>query len=359
MPSHRDRSRSRSRDRDRERSKEKDKYRSSRDRDREGDSSSHRHHRPKHDERSVSPDRDRDRDRKKSKRHRATPSDDEDLVDLEKIGVKEITEEDYFLKSYEFKLWLKDERGKYLDEMSSESAHKHFRKFVRRWNDGALKPIYYKPPTTSIPAAANTGYKWGFAQRGDAVISTSLASIRADVDRMTHSSSSSAKYPSDEGPTRTVGPTLPPSGALPLGPSLPSASDRQYALESSLESKKYERKLASKEAYSKADEMVPRAGGKEGKMEERRATNFENRKYRDKDMAAGLEVEESTLLGDGGGFAAALKARDEASARRMGKKDVIMADRRAADQERLSERKAKESATMDMFRAMAKERFGG
>ncbi|KAK8849574.1 hypothetical protein IAR55_004909 [Kwoniella newhampshirensis] len=357
MPSHH-RDRSRSGPREREKSREKDRYRSSRDRDRDGDS-----HRPRHryEDRSKSPDRDRDREqRKESKRNKRdlTPSDNEESLDLEKMGIKEISEEDYFLKSYEFKLWLKDERSKYLDEMSSESAHKYFRKFVRRWNDGALEPVYYKPPTTSIPAAANTAYKWGFATRGDAVISTSLASIRADVDRMTHSSS---KPTSGFGPPiGPVGPSLPSSSiSTRLGPTLPTASDRQYALETAADQRKNERKQAAKDIYNKADELVPRQGGKEGKIEEKRATNNENRKYRDKDVTEGLEVEESTLLGDSGGFAAALKARNEAAARRTGKKDVMMADRRAADQERLSERRAKESATMDMFKAMAKERFGG
>ncbi len=43
-----------------------------------------------------------------------------------------------------------------------------------------------------------------------------------------------------------------------------------------------------------------------------------------------------------------VRARDAAQARRMDKKAVTQADRTAADKERLSERKQKESATMDM-----------
>jgi hypothetical protein len=35
------------------------------------------------------------------------------------------------LRSDEFRYWLKDARGKYLDELSSENAHKYFRRFVR------------------------------------------------------------------------------------------------------------------------------------------------------------------------------------------------------------------------------------
>jgi hypothetical protein len=41
-------------------------------------------------------------------------------------------------------------------------------------------------------------------------------------------------------------------------------------------------------------------------MEEKRATNASNKEMRDKDSTgAGLEVDEGTLMGDQGGFAAA------------------------------------------------------
>ena len=43
-----------------------------------------------------------------------------------------------------------------------------------------------------------------------------------------------------------------------------------------------------------------------------------------------------------------LRARNAAQARRMEKKAGMQADRRAADEERLAERKHKETTTMDM-----------
>jgi hypothetical protein len=121
--------------------------------------------------------------------------------------------------------------------------------------------------------------------------------------------------------------------------------------------------------YERAEEIVPRSGGKEGKMDEKRASNAVNREFREKEVG-GLEVDEGVLLGDGGSFAAAwvvlsrrsgdpelmfgrsgdqrLKARDAANTKRGDKRAAMMADRRAADEERLQERKVKESATMDM-----------
>jgi len=58
------------------------------------------------------------------------------------------------MRAGEFRYWLKAERGKYLDEMSSESAHKYFRRFVRRWNDGALPRDCYAP--RSLRASEHT-----------------------------------------------------------------------------------------------------------------------------------------------------------------------------------------------------------
>ena len=101
-------------------------------------------------------------------------------------------------------------------------------------------------------------------------------------------------------------PALPSSGHA-IGPTLPpvTASERQLALESAQDSQRLERKAKLRDAYSRADEMVPKGVGKEGKIEEKRAINAENRVSRDKDMAAGLEADEGVLMGENEGFAAA------------------------------------------------------
>jgi hypothetical protein len=43
-----------------------------------------------------------------------------------------------------------------------------------------------------------------------------------------------------------------------------------------------------------------------------------------------------------------VRARDAANAKKGDRRAAMMADRRAVEEERLSERKAKDSATMDM-----------
>ena len=169
-----------------------------------------------------------------------------------------------------------------------------------------------------------------------------------------------------------IGPSLSPPRASRVGPTLPTAADRQLAKEEDREERRRERKAESRNKYEKANEAVPRAGGREGKIEEKRATNAQNKEMREKDPTGGLELDEGTLLGSNDSFAAAsvvsfiftfsltrrLRARDAAQSWRAEKKAMADADRRAADEEWLAERKAKENATMDMFRALARQRFG-
>lgn len=67
---------------------------------------------------------------------------------------------------------------------------------------------------------------------------------------------------------------------------------------------RYQRKSDRREAYDRADELVPKAVGKEGKLAEKRAGNAVNKEMREKDVG-GLEVDEGTLMGEGSSFQAA------------------------------------------------------
>ena len=144
-----------------------------------------------------------------------------------------------------------------------------------------------------------------------------MAAARADVDRLTHSSALGIPSADDDddaiGPslaTLTPGPSVPsgssgpPGASTRLGPSLPTASDRRLAIEDEMDARKVDRKARYKQGYAKADEMVPKSVGKEGKMDEKRATNMVNKELREKEVG-GLEVDEGTLMGESGSFAAA------------------------------------------------------
>jgi hypothetical protein len=190
-----------------------------------------------------------------------------------------------------------------MDEISGEAATKYFKKFVKRWNNLVLPVQYYHPNSfTSAPAATQTAYKWSFASNRSKVDPKELDRLRDEVNRATHGVGSSSAGPSrpiagPSLPSRSIGPTMPITTSFSA-----SHTDRQLALEQQQEDLARERKAERNRAFTRADEMAPKSGGREGKMEERRATNAENRQYRERDMAGGLEVDEGTLMGGGNDF---------------------------------------------------------
>jgi hypothetical protein len=78
----------------------------------------------------------------------------------------------------------------------------------------------------------------------------------------------------------------------------------EYQRDSDILAHKAERTQKRRQALERAEEIAPRIGGKEGKMAEKRATNSANKEMRDKEVG-GLEVDESTLMGEGTSFQAA------------------------------------------------------
>lgn len=108
-----------------------------------------------------------------------------------------------------------------------------------------------------------------------------------------------------------AGPSRPSIGPA-IGPVMPNSmafsanhTDRQLALEAEREDAARRRKAERQTQLSRAEELVPKSGGREGKMEERRANNAVNREFREKDQSAGMELDEGTLLGGGDSFARA------------------------------------------------------
>jgi len=72
---------------------------------------------------------------------------------------KEISKDDYFAKNNEFATWLKEEKGKYFSDLSSESARDLFLKFVKQWNKGKLPSQYYEGITSGPRSAHNWNIK--------------------------------------------------------------------------------------------------------------------------------------------------------------------------------------------------------
>ncbi|KAG8906428.1 putative protein serine/threonine kinase, partial [Tulasnella sp. 403] len=74
--------------------------------------------------------------------------------------------DDYFTRQDEFREWLRETKGKYVDELSGEKSRSYFRKFVKAWNRGELDASFYRGTiTTTRPSSSNTAYRWSFAKR--------------------------------------------------------------------------------------------------------------------------------------------------------------------------------------------------
>jgi len=206
--------------------------------------------------------------------------------------------------------------------------------------------LYAGLDPSSISAESQTGYKWSFASNKSRVDNDALRQVREQVGAATY-----GREPSSGPSSSTPAPRI-------QGPTLPSSSDLVYTRELAREAEQEERSLKRKrdkaEAKERIEDMVgPREVGREGALEKKRARREADRAFRDKGDD-GFEADESVLLGGGDSFKAQIAKRDAAKMRREQKYE----DKTAATRERANVFKEKETATMAMFQALAKERFG-
>ncbi|KAK0500904.1 hypothetical protein EDD18DRAFT_1307457 [Armillaria luteobubalina] len=280
--------------------------------------------------------RSRSRSPGRSRRRERTRSYSEDEERRLPHNASPISESDYFQKSDEFRIWLKDEKGKYFDELSGERARSYFRKFVKAWNRGKLsKKLYAGVDSSSISATSQTSYKWSFASKSDG---EALRAARESVGAATQS--------------RALGES---STGRVQGPALPSPADlvlaREMDAEYRDEERKYKRKRERAEDKERIEDMVgPREVGREGMLEKKRARREADKSFREKGDDA-VELDDSALFA-GDSFQARIARRD------AGKKRYQQEEKAAAMRERATAIKEKESATMSMFQQLAKQRFG-
>lgn len=295
--------------------------------------------------RSQSRERSPSRDRSRDSRSRSPGSN----VTLPH-NASTISELDYFLKSDEFRVWLKDEKRKYLDELTSDRSRKYFRKFVKAWNRGKLPRSLYAGVDLQ-PASSNTAYKWTFASKASRADSDAVRAARDEVGAATYQRESNSN----------AGPSTSRRGRL-QGPTLPSQSDLTLVKETVEDERKAERDLKrkreKKDAKERVEEMVgPKEVGREGVLEKKRAKRESDKSFREKGDD-GFEADESTLMGGGDSFKDHLARRDAARARHQEKKFGGKDERVTAVRERADAARQKEKETMDMFMQMAKQKFG-
>ncbi|KAJ3359219.1 hypothetical protein GGF32_009512 [Allomyces javanicus] len=286
-------------------------------------SSSHRH--------SAHSTRDRDRGHDRD-RDRPNPS--------AAPPVDPITEDDYYRKATEFRKWLRDDRGQYLDELASSDARRVFRKFVRRWNKGELDAEYYRG-TVALAGAETTRYQWAFVSKlpddeQDRIASTARAVSKAG---------SQSKIPAPP-PSRSVGPARDRDRPYRDPSDMDDDRDRAAA------QRRAERRTARRDALDRAAELAPPPStAREAILEKRRATTDFHRSRAEARSDWTADVPEHVALGGGGKeeFEAAKRRRDAAADRRAA------ARRETAEpvDDRLAAMRAKEDAAMAMFHQLA------
>ncbi|CAG8653990.1 9279_t:CDS:2 [Funneliformis caledonium] len=247
-------------------------------------------------------------------------------------GFQSISEDDYFSKSTEFRIWLRENKDKFFDELSSNQAHRYFKKFISSWNKCKLDKT--------------TRYKW----KNLKINQDELDSLKHSIDRQTNTKFAmevqmrSGK--TDQINKRTIGPTMPPT-SLQGGNEEMDQEDRER-YERTL--KRKERKDFQKTHEAVLDELIPKATGKEAMIEKKRTKNA----YYRREESPDVELNERDLMGDDD-FRSSFAAQKRASDAREQRKQAYKAEKAASLQEKAIAYKSKEQDTMEMFRRLAEE----
>lgn len=142
-------------------------------------------------------------------------------------------------------------------------------------------------------ASSQTGYKWSFASKASEADSKALRQAREEVGAATYRRQAQASS-SRGGSGRVLGPTLPSQSDLVI------AREDAEGLRAAERDRK--RKRGRKDEKERVEDVVgPKAVGKEGMLEAKRARREADRSFRDKGDE-GLEADESTLMGGGDSF---------------------------------------------------------
>lgn len=163
------------------------------------------------------------------------------------------------------------------------------------------------------------------------------------------------------------------TGGRRAGPAIPRADDLALRDEEIAEERarqgrdyrddiRYERKADRKAQKERLDELVPRAdpGSRERQLEKKRETGATLKEFRDAKEAGDIEVKESDLMGedDLDAFKRQKRELEKKKTEREIRREEIMRARAAEQEERLAERREKESKTMEFLKQLAKERYG-
>ncbi|KAJ2344103.1 hypothetical protein GGF43_005531, partial [Coemansia sp. RSA 2618] len=258
--------------------------------------------------------------------------------------VAQISQDDYFRLNAPFRLWLRKEKDRYFDEMSSDKARQYFKSFVRAWNRGDLRSKYYKQDTelSNLSKTVVTRHNWAFASKID---QNALDSVKDDIRR--------SMFPETTPGEASVGAQKQPGYGAALGKARDTESERVAAEEQWEERRarrKQERRRAKEREELVLDEVAPKETGREAMLAKKRAIN----QMRHTKQSLDVDIPDSEMYADSTDGLNALKRERDAKERRKQEHQA----RRTGDSghgERLKEHMAKEQSTIEALRAMAEQ----
>ncbi|KAF4322499.1 hypothetical protein BBO99_00002661 [Phytophthora kernoviae] len=289
-------------------------------------------------------DKDQDKDREdRSSRHKHRHHHKSSRRSDEKLpgGACRISEDDYFLRATEFRVWLTQSKGKYVDDLSTEEATQLFRDdFVRKWNRGKLAEMFYKGlPDAVLEQTKRTRHRWGFVAKLGEKEKFALATAKDSVDVAT-------KKQDLLNPGNGASVKKPPREKAETDRSNSRRKGREEEdKEDTWKRRKVERKKEKEYRDTVMDELAPKETGREAQIQKRRQLGEKlHGAARDReDTRDGLDVSEDFLMGGGrhGG--------EDDFQRRMAQRDSARRRKQGEQQAKLAGLAAKESARMDKF----------
>lgn len=244
-----------------------------------------------------------------------------------------------------------------IDALDEHEVKGRWKSFVGRWNRGELAEGWYDPDMKRRAEERES-------MRPPAKIDT-LQNKLSDASPRQIVEDAGEDEDEDDG----FGPSLPSTGDRRVGPVVPSLQDLQYRQElgegdrsARLADLRYDRKQDRQAQKDRLEELAPRAdpGSRERQLEKKRETTATNRAFREAKSPGAEDVGEKDLLGDDGveGFKAKRKAQEKLKNEREIRKEEVLRARAVEREERMAEHSRKEEKTMEVLRAIAKQRFG-
>ncbi|KAJ2126392.1 hypothetical protein IW147_000140 [Coemansia sp. RSA 720] len=255
----------------------------------------------------------------------------------------QISQEDYFRLNAPFRLWLRKEKDRYFDEMSSDKAHRYFKSFVRAWNKGELRSKYYKQDgeLSNLSKTVVTRHNWAFASKVD---QKALDSVKDDIRRSTHTSNletPAVKAPGQQG-TRTRDTETKRDTETER-----VASEERW--EERRAQRKQERRRARDREEQILDEVAPKETGREAQLMKKRALH----QARHTKQSLDVDIPDSEMYANSTDSLNHLKRERDTREQR---KQEYQARRDAGGRgERLKEHAEKEQRTIEALKAMAEQ----